>query len=98
MTTDSYVGDVGLEILADCLQDISTATDVAFLVKKPSGTVATWAASKQALNGETRYLRYLTVPGDLNEPGRYKIQPHLSLGGWTGSGKVGELEVKALFS
>ena len=98
MNTDIHVGDTGLEILADCQQDISTATNITFLVRKPSGATTTWAATKTTLDGETRLVRYLTVAGDLNEPGIYTIHPHLTLGAWTGAGKMGTFEVKALFS
>ena len=98
MNTDIHVGDTGLEILADCQQDISAATNMTFLVRKPSGATTTWAATKATLDGETRLVRYLTVTGDLNEPGVYTIHPHLTLGAWTGVGKVGSFEVKALFS
>lgn len=98
MTTDIHVGDTGLEILADCLQDISAATNITFLVRKPSGATTAWAAAKTTLDGETRYIHYLTVAGDLNEPGIYTIHPHLTLGAWTGAGKAAEFEIKALFS
>ena len=93
-----HVGDTGLEILADCQEDISQAINPVFLVRAPSGTVSTWPAATKTVNGETRYLQYLTRCGDLREPGTYTIHPRFTLGDWTGAGQAGTFEVKALFA
>lgn len=93
-----YVGTVGFCIEADCQQDISTATDPFFLVKKPSGATATWTASLTSIDGETRYLRHVTENGELNEVGDYKIHACLTLGGWKGPGEVGILQVRPLYA
>lgn len=96
--TTVSAGDIGLEILADCLQDISAASHTVFQVKTPLGATMTWPASTATVDGETHYLRYVTVAGDLAESGIYKIQPHFTLGDWTGCGRAGCLEVKPLYA
>lgn len=93
-----YVNTVGFLIEADCGQDISGATNTLFRVRKPSGVEKTWTASSFAIDGTTRGLRYATTSGDLNEPGVYKIHTQFSLGDWTGTGEVGTLLVRELFS
>ena len=93
-----HVGDTGLDILADCQEDISQAVNPVFLVRSPSGTVNTWPANITTLNGETRYLQYATRSGDLREPGIYTLHPRFTLGEWTGEGQAGTFEVKALFA
>lgn len=98
MVCSIHVGDTGLEILADCQEDISQALDPVFLVRNPSGAISTWPATITTIDGETRCLQYFTQSGDLREPGHYTIHPRFTLGGWTGVGQAGTFEVKALFA
>lgn len=93
-----YVGTIGFVIEADCRQDIATATNTRFLVRKPSGATAVWSAEIATIDGETHFLRHTTVAGDLNEAGEYAIHAFLTLGGWQGPGAIGTLTVRALFS
>lgn len=65
--------------------DISAATTHSFVVRKPSGATALWLAVFSS-DGTDGKLRYLTVAGDLNEVGRYRLQPNLVIPG-TYSGK-----------
>ena len=99
MPTDQpYVGTVGFVIEADCLQDLSAATDARFLVRKPSGATTVWPATVTTLDGATRYLRHTTTAGDLNEVGCYALHACLTLEDWQGPGEVGFLTVRALYS
>jgi hypothetical protein len=95
-----YVGTVGFLVEADCRQDISGATSLSFWVRKPLGGEVAWDAgiASFAIDGVTRGVRYATRPGDLNEPGVYKIHVRFTLGDWTGAGEVGSLTVRELFS
>lgn len=94
-----YVNTVGFLIEADCGQNITGATDPVFRVKKPvSGTIVRWTATPFAIDGVTQGLKYATKIGDLNEPGIYKIHAQFSLGDWIGTGEVGNLTVRELFS
>jgi len=98
MADTIYQGDVGLEVLLDCGRDISGAGSPAMSVKIPSGAVRTWPATIKTLDGATRYLRYVTRAGDLDEVGLYRIQASLSVGDWTGRGKTARFTVLARFS
>jgi hypothetical protein len=79
----TFVDDLGTVILIDMDADISSATDISLIVIKPDGTKTTFTPTVY----ETKYLKYTTVSGDLNMAGKYAVQPHLTLGGWTGSGE-----------
>lgn len=88
-----YKGTVGLLVLLDCRQDISSAEDPKIRVKKPSGTVLEWTPTIIQRNGLTTLLGYVTQVSDLDEIGVYTIQPQLTLGGWRGYCKEASLEV-----
>ena len=78
-----YVGDIGTDIIVDCGSDISTATVHELKVKKPDRTIVTWSAD--ILN--TKFIKHITVSGDLNQSGTYTIQSHIvipSVGEWLG--------------
>ncbi len=92
-----YVGDVGLDVVVDCGCDISGARETAILVRRPDGAAVRWAASIYAMNGEARYLRYATRPGDLSMPGLYKAQAALALGAWSGMGETARFIVRKPF-
>lgn len=84
-----YAGDIGTEIILDTGSDISTAASTTIVVKKPDGTVVEWAADIY----QTNCLRYVTMAGDLNEVGIYKLQAKVSLPNWSGLGKVATFQV-----
>jgi len=96
--TTVHQGDVGLELLVDCGCDIAGAANAALLARLPSGIVRTWPAAVAAIDNRSRFLRYVTRPGDLEEAGTYRVQASLSLGGWSGTGKTALLLVRARFS
>ena len=93
-----YSGDVGLEILLDCGCDLTGACSTTIAVRTPSGRFLSWPATMTTLHGAPRYLRYMTVAGDLAEPGMYRIQASLSLGDWVGRGKTVSLLVLPQFA
>jgi len=93
MATDIHVGDVGLEIRADCQQDITGAVDIVFLVRKPDGKQVVWEATLQ----DGQYLVYITKTGDLDQPGFYKFHPRFKIGAWNGTCRFGSFYVKDLF-
>jgi hypothetical protein len=75
--------DVLIEVTVlenDAPMDISAATTHTFVVRKPSGATATWLATfmTDGVNGK---LQYITVAGDLNERGRYRLQAQLVIPG-----------------
>jgi len=77
-----YEGEVGTVIDIDMRRDISTAINITLLVLKPGDVTATWVPTVAG----ARTLRYTTVAGDL-VAGVTQIQPHLTLGAWTGYGR-----------
>ena len=87
-----YVGDVGdkIRLNANPLElsdvDIATANTLKILVKKPDGTLKEWTATRYL---ETDKIQYVTVEGDFDIKGTYKLQAFVS---WTNpaSGHKGE--------
>lgn len=89
MSGKIYVGDVGTAIICNCGEDVSTATSRKIKIKKPDGT----EVEKDAEVYQTNYFKYVTVTGDLNLEGLYKVQPTMTLGSWSGSGETDEFQV-----
>jgi len=84
-----YTGDTGTIVRLDTLTDITTATSLVIKVKKPSGVSATWVATLEG----TTVLKYISVNGDFNESGTYKMQPQVVMPGFTGSGDITQVQV-----
>lgn len=80
-----YVGSIGVGITVDVDDDLDGAYDGTLLVKKPDGTEVEWPASVTTAdtptNGEVLCLVYHVVEGDLDQSGRYKVQPRWGLSG-----------------
>ena len=92
-----YVGAIGLAVICDIGVDMSLATDIYFQVRKPDGTEVTWPAAPHAIDGDQSYLKYDTRKGDLDQRGRYKIQPRMTLVNWTGHGETSEFRVEGRY-
>ena len=82
-----YSGDVGVQFIVDCGENITGATNTSLKVKRPDKTEVEWSATIH----ESNYLTYTTISGDLEQVGKYYIQASLSLGVWTGLGETAEL-------
>ncbi len=93
MADKMYVGDIGTEFIVDCGSDLTGATTTDLRVKKPDGTVETWAAAIY----NTNYLKYTIVSGDLDQEGEYELQSYVVLPSWTGRGETVEFTVYSLF-
>jgi hypothetical protein len=89
-----YVGDVGTAIEIDVQEDISTATNIVFNVRKGDGSVAIWTPT---LLPDSQTLRYITKADDINVPLDYKIQVSLMLGTWVGRCETVSFRVSELF-
>jgi hypothetical protein len=83
-----YVGDVGTEILVDTGSDISTATVLKLLVKKPCGAELEWTGELGPPNAVGVYTKimYIVKEGDWNEAGWWNVQAYVELPGWKGKG------------
>ena len=93
MTNKIYVDDIGVDIIVDCGEDISTADPIALLYRKPDGTTGTWTPEIYADN----YLKYTVEDGDLAQAGKYRVQASLTLGDWTGKGESDTFAVYEAF-
>lgn len=79
-----YEDDYGVDLVIDMSEDISSATDISFYVRKPDGTFSSWTPTIYNSN----FLKYTTSEGDLSQEGRYYLQPRLTIGDWVGSGNT----------
>ena len=91
MTPKIFVGDVGTEIELECGIDTTGATVRQIVAQAPSGSVKTWNATQVG----NSVIRYVTQPGDIDQPGNWRLQARVSLPGWSGSGDVATLKVEA---
>ncbi len=89
-----YINTIGFEILIDMGESIVGADEIELRVIKPDGTVVTDWANPAVYN--TRYIRYVTIDGDLDQSGVYQIHPSFTLSGWSGSAKVVSFRVYPL--
>ena len=69
---------------AGAIQSISDATSKYMIFRKPGGTVV-WKTGSFFTDGSDGKLQYTTVSGDLNEVGKWQLQPRVITpsGEWT---------------
>jgi len=76
-----YVGDIGVEIVYDCLEDISAATVLRLNYRKPGGGTGFWAGVADG----TQALKFTTAAvTDLDRAGLWRIQPYIEIPGFAG--------------
>ncbi len=78
-----HFGDIGTSIRIKIQEDnvdidVSTATSMQIFLKKPSGTTTTKTASFFT-DGTDALIEYVSVSGDIDEIGTWKIQGWVSL-------------------
>jgi hypothetical protein len=89
-----YVGDVGLAVICNIGVQTTYAENIELKVRKPDGTEVIWGPGEpHEVDGVPNYVRYITKEGDLDQRGRYKIQPKLKLSGWEGYGETDDIRV-----
>lgn len=96
--TKHYVNEIGAIIILDAGADLSSATSLSIKVKKPDGTTVTWPANVYNLNGQTNFVKYTTVEDDLDQAGRYELQPYIVFPTWQGYGETAHFLVYPTFS
>lgn len=84
MANKIYVGDIGTAIVLNLGVDLTDATSPELHVQKPDGTIVTWPGAIFTIDSARNFIRYVTTLGDLSLPGKYKVQGHVSIGGWSG--------------
>jgi hypothetical protein len=92
-----YKGDVGTAIVLDTKSDLTGVVSKSISVRKPDGSTVSWEASVVELNGVLSGLRHVTVSGDLDQDGVYKLQAVVELSYWQGRGETTELKVWEVF-
>jgi len=73
--TNIYKHSTGIIFEVSTEIDLTTATSLALLIKKPSSKTNTWPATIYG-DASLGVLTYTTVPGDLNEDGFYYLQAY----------------------
>lgn len=88
-----YKDTTGLPIRALTKIVLTGATFVGFLVRKASGTTVLWTGEIDPDNAKK--IKYVTIAGDLNETGRFTLQPLVTFpGGFDGPGDPFYIVVK----
>lgn len=94
----AYLNDIGTIIELDTVSDLTDATDIEILIKKPSGTIMTKTAYVPVgLTLADGKIAYETVDGDFDEVGKYKAQAHIVGASTDHLGNTVEFEVKGAF-
>jgi hypothetical protein len=82
---NSYIheNDIGTKLLIKVTDDgkivnLENATTLVILVKKPDGTLLTLPAELET-DGKDGKMYYITVAGDIDVAGNYKIQGRVTL-------------------
>jgi hypothetical protein len=91
-----YKNDNGTIIRVDVKLDVSAATYLGILVKKPDGSIVDWVG--QLTPNSLTSIDYVILPGDLDQPGVYTCQSKITLPGWSGLGDTFKLIVYDTFA
>ena len=75
---------VRIIITVSGIADVSTASNIMFYYKKPSGATGFWVGSVESATS----FSYATSTDDLSEVGTYELQPYFELGEWKGRGTI----------
>jgi len=102
MSTSSakyYVGAVGTEIVVDTEEDISTATVLKLLVKKPCGAEVEWVGELGPPNtvGVYTTIKYVVATGDWDTAGWWTVQAYVAMPGWSGLGATVKFKLYAAY-
>lgn len=98
MSESIRVGDTGTEFRINITDegvavDLSAATTIQMIFKKPSGETLTVDANLYT-DGTDGVIFYNTVDGDINESGMWRIQTYIVVGAAIYSSTVGTFRVE----
>jgi hypothetical protein len=98
MSQSVRVGDKGTEFRVtitdeDVAVDLSSATVLQLIFKKPSGETLTVDADLYT-DGTDGAIYYNVVDGDLNESGVWKLQSYIEIGSTVYSSTIGTFKVE----
>jgi hypothetical protein len=97
MASQIHVDDIGTTLVGTVLDggaavDISSASSIQMIIKKPDQTSLTKTASLNS-DGTDGKMKYVTVAGDIDQVGNYKIQGKVVLGSATYYSSVSTFKV-----
>lgn len=97
MASQMHVNDIGNTLIGTVIDDgsvvdISTASDLYIIMKKPDQTTETKVASFYG-DGTDGKMSYTVASGDLNQAGNYKIQGKVEIGSCTYYSSVSTFKV-----
>jgi len=97
MSSQIHVGDIGTQLIVTVyddgeIVDISGASSLVIILKKPDGTNHTKTANLYT-DGTDGKMVYVSVVGDFSEPGNFKIQGKVTLAGGIYYTSIGTFKV-----
>lgn len=98
MAAEIHVDDVGTVFEAtlrdetDNIVNISAASERIFVFRKPGGQILEVPAVLTT-DGQDGAMQYATESGDLDQPGYWKVQGHVTIGSWQGNTDIYEFRV-----
>jgi hypothetical protein len=75
-----YVGEVGAIIMVKIGDTIIGARRANLFIRKPDGTEDEWEGAVI----QDEYIQYVTILGDLDQAGKYLVQPYVEAPSWAG--------------
>ena len=97
MASQIHVDDIGTTLVGTVLDDgsavdISSASSIRMIIKKPDQTSSTKTASFNT-DGTDGKMKYVTVSGDIDQVGNYKLQGKVVIGSATYYSSVSTFKV-----
>jgi len=90
-----YKNDIGTVISLNTGINISSASTVSIIVKKPSGgATVTWTGTK---GSDNMSVEHTVLTDELNEVGHYKLQAKIVMSSGTWHGETASIQVKDQF-
>lgn len=81
-----HVGDIGTAITVDLGVDISSATELKFVLMRPTSTNRIMV--KEPTSSDDTSVTYRTVDGDITVSGDYSVQIYYEDSAWSGYSTV----------
>jgi hypothetical protein len=97
MADEIHVNDIGTEFRIlikddDVVVDLSTATSIQMIFKKPDDSTFNVIADLYT-NGTDGLIKYNAIEGDLDQVGLYKIQAYVEIGSASYKSSIGSFKV-----
>jgi len=95
--SDVHLNDIGTifrvtAVEDDNVVDLSDQTELLIIFQKPDGIIVSKTAALTG-DGSDGQFEYISVDGDINQLGGWKIQGKITLPTWVGRTSTGQFEV-----